>query len=370
MDFRERLSWCLMKEIPYEIKKVGLEYGVGFKEVSELIYSKSQKTLFKYKEYFTELQLKKIQQEADRELEICEKEGISLLFLNDDDYPIRLKNIPNPPLLLFIKGSIDLNMSRTMSVVGTRNATIYGKKICEDLMQSFQNQEIAVFSGLASGIDSFAHSEALKVNLPTWGILGHGLHTIYPSESEKLADEILNKQGGLISEYPFHTPINKWQFPMRNRIIAGISDVTLVVEANKKGGALITAKWANEFDREVCVFPGNIYQHYSEGNNHLIKNQLGHLVENAEDIAKLMQWDILSTVEEKFKRRPKLESIKFSEDIEKQVFEKIKTDIVWNIHDLSNSLDIEYSKLYEIVWRLKERDLIEMVNSYTLKIII
>lgn len=236
-------------------------------------------------------------------------------------------------------------------------------------MYSFKDQDIAVFSGLASGVDSFAHREALKNNLPTWGVLGHGLQTLYPCESESLAEEIIAQQGGLISEYPYLTPINKWQFPMRNRIIAGLSDLTLIVEANKKGGALITAKWANEFDREVCVFPGNIYQHYSEGNNHLIKNNLGHLVENASDIARLMQWDILSTIDEKFKRRPGIETIKFSDKNEERVFNLIKTEIEWNINDLSQKLDIDISKLYEIIWRFKERDLIEMVNSYTLKVL-
>lgn len=369
MDLRERLGWCMANELPYEIRKIGIDYNVKFNEILNLVIPHSKYKYIQLKQAFENLNYTKIIREAEQELEWCDKKDISLLFLNDDDYPVRLKNIPNPPLVLYIKGRPDLNYGRTMSVVGTRNATIYAQKICADLMHSFKDQDIAVFSGLASGVDSFAHREALKNNLPTWGVLGHGLQTLYPCESESLAEEIIAQQGGLISEYPYLTPINKWQFPMRNRIIAGLSDLTLIVEANKKGGALITAKWANEFDREVCVFPGNIYQHYSEGNNHLIKNNLGHLVENASDIARLMQWDILSTIDEKFKRRPGIETIKFSDKNEERVFNLIKTEIEWNINDLSQKLDIDISKLYEIIWRFKERDLIEMVNSYTLKVL-
>lgn len=228
--------------------------------------------------------------EAEEELEFIQKHRIQAIWLEDAKYPRRLRHCEDAPLLLYYKGNADLNPARSISIVGTRNATHYGKRICEQLIEQLSALQVHIISGLAYGIDVWAHRQAVQHQIPTLGILGHGLDRIYPATHREIASKMLEK-GGLLTEFPSGTNPDRQNFPMRNRIIAGLSDVTIVVEAAMKGGALITAEIANSYNRDVCAFPGSIEQEYSAGCNYLIKTNRAHLIRNAEDLCYLMNWE-------------------------------------------------------------------------------
>ncbi len=227
---------------------------------------------------------------AEKEWSFVEKHRISTLLWGDDAYPRRLMECPDAPVLLYYQGKAGLNGKRVISIVGTRDATGYGKAICEELIEALNPYDVVVVSGLAHGIDSFTHAASVKSGIPTVGVLGHGLDRIYPAVNRELAGALLSAGGGLLTEYPSNTSPDRQHFPERNRIIAGLADVTVVVEAALKGGALITAEIANSYNRDVCAFPGNIRQASSGGCNYLIKTHRAHLITSINDLAYLMDW--------------------------------------------------------------------------------
>src|SRR5690606_35338000 len=202
-----------------------------------------------------------------------------------------LRNCADAPMLLYYKGHADLDNTRVVSIVGTRNATAYGLAMCQELVKGLQPHSPLVVSGLARGIDSYAHRAALAHDIPTVGVLGHGLDRIYPAANRNMAARMV-EQGGLLTEFPSGTIPERTNFPMRNRIIAGLADVTVVVEAAFKGGALITAEIANSYNRDVCAFPGNTQQEFSAGCNYLIKTHRAHLIQGVDDLAYLMDWTV------------------------------------------------------------------------------
>jgi DNA processing protein len=191
---------------------------------------------------------------------------------------------------LYSKGNADLNNYRVISIVGTRNATDYGKQLCRQLIEELEPYNVLVVSGLALGIDVAAHKECLKVNMPTVGVLGHGLDRMYPSQNRSVADRML-ENGGLLSEYPSGTMPDRENFPQRNRIVAGLADATIVIEASVKGGALITAEIANGYNRDVFAFPGRVGDQFSEGCNFLIRNNKAALLTCVADLAYSLGWE-------------------------------------------------------------------------------
>jgi len=228
--------------------------------------------------------------DAEKELTFIEKHRIETCWIEDNSYPRRLANCEDAPLILYYKGSESLNPSKVISIVGTRKATAYGRKICENLIQDLRHLDVQIVSGLAYGIDVHAHATALKHQIPTLGILGHGLDRIYPYAHRDIASKMITC-GGLITEFPSGTNPDRQNFPMRNRIIAGMADVTIVIEAASSGGALITAEIANSYNRDVCAVPGGVDQEFSAGCNYLIKTNRAHLIRNAEDLFYLMNWE-------------------------------------------------------------------------------
>lgn len=227
---------------------------------------------------------------AEEQLESLQKHQIKVLFYTDDQYPQRLKQCHDAPVLLYYKGTADLNHPRIVSIVGTRMATPYGLQLCRELAETLQLYNVLVVSGLAYGIDVAAHQQSLLFNIPTVGVLGHGLDRLYPAAHRQTANAML-KNGGLLTEFPLNTIPSKENFPKRNRIIAGISDVTIVVEAALKGGALITAELANSYNRDVFAFPGRTTNVYSQGCNFLIKTNRAGLISQAKDLVYYMGWD-------------------------------------------------------------------------------
>lgn len=227
---------------------------------------------------------------AEQQLEFIEKHDIQVLFYADDNYPKRLRNCYDAPLLLYYKGTADLNHSRIVSIVGTRNATSYGKLLCKQLAEALKPYNVIVMSGLAHGIDAAAHKESLNCNIPTVGVLGHGLDRIYPAVHKELTVKMVHN-GGLLTEFLPGTNPDRENFPKRNRIIAGIADVTVVVEASLKGGALITAEIANSYNKDVYAFPGRTTDEFSEGCNFLIKTNRAALINTAKDLIYYLGWD-------------------------------------------------------------------------------
>jgi DNA processing protein len=227
---------------------------------------------------------------ASEELDFIQKYKIQTLFFTAESFPHRLKNCFDAPVILYYKGSANLNSRKVVSIVGTRNSTSYGKDICDKLVEELVAHDVVVVSGLAHGIDSLAHKACLRHHVPTVGVLGHGLDRIYPSQNRAMAEKML-EQGGLLSEFPSQTNPDRENFPKRNRIIAGLADATIVVEASIKGGALITAELANSYNRDVFAYPGSVYDEFSAGCNYLIKTNRANLISGIKDLEYLLGWN-------------------------------------------------------------------------------
>ncbi|ABG58715.1 DNA-processing protein DprA [Cytophaga hutchinsonii] len=229
--------------------------------------------------------------EAESIVERAQKLDTQLLFYTDPDYPNRLKQIPDAPTLLYYKGSSALNPPKSIAIVGTRKATEYGRSVVRKLLEEIASYKPLVVSGLAYGIDIQAHRDALELGLETIGVMANGTNIIYPSVHKNTALKML-EQGGLLSEYTFDSIAEPMRFPARNRIIAGMTDATIVIEATQSGGALITAEIADSYDREVLAVPGRITDMASEGCNNLIKQNKAHALTSAADLIELLNWDI------------------------------------------------------------------------------
>ena len=228
--------------------------------------------------------------QAEEELARIKKQQIKVLSWLDGEYPFRLKQCVDKPSLLFYKGTITPYPKRIISIVGTRKISHYGRAFLKTLIPQLAPHQPLVVSGLAYGTDALAHQLALDYQLPTYGILAHGLNRIYPGEHASMAKQILEDDGALMTDFTFHTKPDRENFPKRNRIIAGLSDLTLVVESDIKGGSMISARLANDYNREVMALPGNINQKNSNGCNLLIKQNLAHMITSAEDLIKLLDW--------------------------------------------------------------------------------
>ncbi|MDR0565603.1 MAG: DNA-processing protein DprA [Prevotellaceae bacterium] len=230
---------------------------------------------------------------ARQELEFMEKNGVQALSFLDKGYPERLRNCEDSPLILYAKGGADLNAPKVVSIVGTRNATAYGRQQCENLVRDLAGLYAPlVVSGLAFGIDVCAHRAAMANGLPTAAVLGHGLDMVYPAQHLNVAREMLQQGGALLSDFTSRCRMDPSNFVKRNRIVAGMADATIVVESAEKGGALITADMAFGYSRDVMAFPGRVGDKTSAGCLKLIKTNKAALIESAADVAYLLGWDI------------------------------------------------------------------------------
>jgi len=287
----------------YEIA-LSLIKGIGNIRAKNLIaYCGSAEAIFKEKkqnllkipeigEYCTEFILnQEVIGRAEEELDFINKNNITPFFYLDDNYPKRLKHCDDSPIILYFKGKCDFNIQKVISIVGTRSATDYGKEFCNKFVKEISEHQLLIISGLAYGIDIAAHKEAINNNIPTVGVLGHGLDRVYPSVHTSFAQK-MTENGGLLTEFISNTKPDRENFPMRNRIIAGLSDAVIVVEAGETGGALITAEIANAYNRDVFAVPGRINDEYSKGCNKLIKINKAALIQSAKDLEYIMGWEI------------------------------------------------------------------------------
>ena len=288
------------------------------------IFKASQSTLEKI-EGIGEIRARNIRKfsnfdSAKKEISFLEKYKVTPLFMSDPGYPQRLLNCYDFPVLLFYKGSTDLNASKVIAIVGTRSNTEYGKHFTEKLIKDLAPHEVKVVSGLAFGIDAIAHKAALKNKLGTIGVVGHGLDQMYPLQHISLAKEIVKEGGGVLTEYCSGTKPDKHNFPGRNRIVAGISDATIVIETGNKGGSMITADLANGYNRDVFALPGRITDQKSAGCNQLIQRNKAILLSDAQQLIETMGWE----QKEKISKQPQRQLfIQLSED------EKRHSEFVW-----------------------------------------
>jgi DNA processing protein len=227
---------------------------------------------------------------ASQECDFIEKEGIRVASWNETHYPERLKQCDDSPLLLYARGNFEWNPKRAISIVGTRKADSYGKHFCNTLLEALTDYNPTIISGLAHGIDGAAHRAAVERKLPTLACVAHGLERIYPPAHHALAMSMENN-GGIVSEFMSRSEMAPEMFPMRNRIIAGMADCTIVVQTDVKGGSMITAHIAHSYGREVFAVPGRVNDPLSKGCHKLIKNNLAAIITSADDLVHYLQWD-------------------------------------------------------------------------------
>ena len=227
---------------------------------------------------------------ADEIIAKCVKKNINIISLFSDEYPSRLKQIPDAPAILYTLGSVATLPSRIISIVGTRNSTAYGKDVTEKIISGLAPLAPVIVSGLAYGIDSHAHRFSIEHGLSTYAVMATGPDKIYPAQNRELASKILHSGGAILTEYPPDTKMDPNYFPARNRIIAGLADATIVVEAAETGGALITARLAFDYNRDVFAVPNSIFEKQSGGCNHLIQSNIAKVFTTVEDLCKELNY--------------------------------------------------------------------------------
>jgi DNA processing protein len=226
---------------------------------------------------------------VEKEIAFIEKHHITPLFLTDAAYPRRLLHCYDPPTVLYYRGNAELNNPKVVSIIGTRANTSYGKHVTESLVEGLAEFNALIVSGLAFGVDALAHKAAVHYKLPTIGVLAHGLDTLYPPEHKSLAKDILH-QGGLLTEFPRHTKADKHNFPRRNRIVAGMADATVVIETAEKGGSMITAELAYNYNRDVFAVPGKTTDQKSEGCLKLIQQNKAVVYTGVDHLVDVLGW--------------------------------------------------------------------------------
>lgn len=299
---------------------------------------------------------------ADAEMEYNARNNIKTLCLADNDYPQRLKNCADAPLVLFLKGNTDLNRARVINVVGTRHCTAYGQDVIRKFITELKNlsPEVLIVSGLAYGVDINVHRQALANDLDTVAVLAHGLDNLYPARHKQTADEMI-KHGGLLTEFLTNTNADKLNFVRRNRIVAGMSDACVLVESAAHGGGLITTAIARDYSREVFAFPGAVGAPFSEGCNNLIRDHKAQLITSAADFIQALGW------ETDFKRvqatRQGIERQLFPElsAEEQTVIEALQSLNDQPISQLSLSANIPISRLTVVLFQLEMKGMLKLL---------
>ena len=305
-------------------------------------------------------QMSKHVKRAEEEMEFARKSRIRILLRDDMDYPARLRECPDAPILLFYRGNADLNSRHILSVVGTRKATEYGRDFCIHFMRDLATlcPDALVVSGLAYGIDICAHRQALTNQLPTIGVLAHGLDQIYPRMHRQTAIEMLT-QGGLLTEFISGSTAEKVNFVSRNRIVAGSADATIVVESAEKGGSLITAELSIDYGRDVFAVPGRIGDAVSAGCNRLIHDSRASLLQSAEDFVEAMGW-----VTKKAEKKP-IQRELFPEltDDEKLVYQALKGSEGKHLNTLTVETNFPIGRLSSLLFDLEMRGIVRLMGG-------
>lgn len=286
------------------------------------------------------------------EVQWAEKYGVKILYIKDADYPVRLRECVDAPIIIYYKGNCDLNPRRIVSIVGTRRVTPYGVNQCRAIIKQFANLDIPpiIVSGLAYGVDICAHNTALEYGIPTIGIMATGLDTIYPTAHRGAAARMLNC-GGIISDFPRATSPEKLNFIRRNRIIAGISDATILIESEEKGGGMITAKMAYSYFREVFAVPGRVNDRYSVGCNLLIKDNIANIIsEKVSSVISVLGWDSSPTIQT---NPPGTLFFESDGDIKRKILVALSSDSSKDIGAIIESLAADYRDVIQNITELE-----------------
>ncbi len=286
---------------------------------------------------------------AEKEIEFIQKYKIKPLFFTSEDYPSRLKFCSDSPILLYYKGSADLNAEKIVAVVGTRRPSDYGREKTEEFIRDLNDTGILIISGLAYGVDVLAHKLALDHGLETVGVLGHGLDRIYPQSHDRIAKRMI-KQGGLLSDFMSGTNPDAVNFPKRNRIVAGLCDALVVIESKRTGGSLITATIANSYNKDVFALPGRAGDVLAEGGNGLIKRNRAALIENAVDLLDAMQWQKSEKIQSATKQIPLLLNLSAEEKIILDLFAERKTI---HVDEICQAAQMPVSKVSAMLLQLE-----------------
>jgi DNA processing protein len=292
---------------------------------------------------------------AEKEIAFIEKYKITPLFITDPRYPKRLLNCYDPPAMLFYKGAADLNTARMVAIVGTRSNTEYGKGFTEKLVKALNGRDVIITSGLAFGIDSIAHKCSLKYGVPTIGVVGHGLDTMYPPENTGLAKQMISEGGAVLTEFRSKTRPDKHNFPSRNRIVAGITDATIVIESGMKGGSIITANLACGYNRDVFAVPGRAIDSKSSGCNYLIRENKAILLDEPQHFIDVMGWQ--DTKRNKSSLQKKI-FIELSDD-KKKIIEVLRKNECTGIEDLNFFSGLSASSVAAAVLELEMQGIVK-----------
>ncbi|MDX2195975.1 MAG: DNA-processing protein DprA [Cytophagales bacterium] len=287
------------------------------------------------------------------------KKEVKILFYTDSDYPNNLKRYEDVPALLYCKGNMDMNSQKNIAIVGTRNATEYGKTVTHNIVKELKPYQCTVVSGLAYGIDIAAHKACTDENMQTIGVLGSGVDVIYPAAHKNIVQKML-ENGGIISELKFGTKPDSHHFPQRNRTVAAMADVTIVIESSSEGGALITAELANQYHKDVYAVPGNIDRKYSEGCLMLIKNHKATIFTSVADMAHQLGWDTSKEV-----AKPTFTG---SNPDEVAIYSVLK-DGELHIDDLSWRAQIPMSKLASLLLNMEFAGYIAILPGKKIKLV-
>lgn len=301
---------------------------------------------------------------AEEEMKFVEQKRLRVLTLNDVDYPQRLRECEDAPLVLYYCGSANLNSQRVISIVGTRKCSEYGREVCNNFIADLKRYypDTLIVSGLAYGIDVCAHRAALDNGMSTIGVLAHGLDTIYPSMHRQIAADMVHRQGGLLTEYGVHTTPEKGNFVRRNRIVAGMCDACIVVESSERGGSLITAELAMEYNRDVFAFPGRVYDEYSRGCNNLIRCQQATLLTCAADLLDAMGWD--NPLKKDSKRKVVQQEL-FPDltDEERALVNTLKDVDDKHVNQIAIDANIPYSRASMILFDLEMKGIVKALGG-------
>ncbi|QZT36322.1 DNA-processing protein DprA [Halosquirtibacter xylanolyticus] len=297
--------------------------------------------------------------QAEKELERMDKYDIQCVFYQDANYPFKLLQVPDFPLMIYYRGTLPENDHHSISIIGTRAASNYGIRWIDGFVKSLSDQfnNLDILSGLAYGIDYEAHKKSLEYGVPTYAVLGHGLHTIYPSAHHRIAEEIVRSGGGLITEFTTTQSIRPQNFLQRNRVVAALSDATIVVESKAKGGAMHTANMAFSYAREVFALPGSVQQATSTGCHLLIQRQVAALIASDEDLLRVMEWEPTISKERSSPATFHLEL----DEIAVSLLDFIKAYERISIDEIASKTGIEIAKLSSLLTQLEFMGQIEVL---------
>jgi len=335
------------------IGHIGANKLLNHCESAENLFDKQSELLFEISKKPSLINIEEVLSIAKTEVDYILENNIKALIPRDPEYPYRLKECADKPIVLYCKGEMELNRPLVISIVGSRNASIRGQELCRSLVADLAVHDPLIISGLAFGIDITAHRSAIENELQTVGVIGSGLKIIYPEKHGATAHKMM-ENGGLVSDYPSETKLLPSQFAERNRLVAGLADLTIVVESSSKGGSMITASLAMDYNREVAAFPGRPNDELSKGCNQLIKSNRAALIESAKDVEYLLKLD---QKEKKHRSKQTQMFVDLSHD-EQLICNQLSRETAMPIDEISNKSGQPISKTSVILLELEFKGVI------------